>query len=250
MRENSKLILMIGLAGSGKSTYARRLWQKSPDTTLRVCMDEIIQMTSFYDFKPHLRPFYQLEERTIIVRGLTFGLDVIVDRTNLEASTRAYYIEIGKNIRKIANHLLSSLPDSTDLFGSNPRIDIETLLTTVSEEIEVSPIYTEAFSSAYQRYLQRGTDFLFKTGIPPDFKSLLKLLSNLKVIGVFLDVPFEVCLKRRLKSPDRLFRESVRSINWREVLEKMIVRLERPSLDEGFDNLIFLNESFEPVPDE
>ena len=250
MREHSRLILMIGLAGSGKSTYARRLWQESPDTTLRVCMDEIIQMTSFYDFKPHLRPFYQLEERTILVRGLTFGLDVIVDRTNLEATTRAYYIEIGKNVRKMANHLLSSLPDSTDLFGSNPHIDIESILKNLSDEAQIPALYMEAFSSAYRRYVQQGADLLFKTGLPPDFKSLLKLLSKLRITGVFLDVPFEVCLKRRLKSPDRLLRESIRSINWREVLEKMVVRLERPSMDEGFDDLIFLNENFEPVIDE
>jgi len=242
--KNSRLILLIGYIGAGKSTYSQQLWQESPQTTLRVCMDEIIQMASFYDYQPNLRSFYRGEEAHMILRGLALGLDVIVDRTNLEAQTRAVYIRMGQTVRSIAQHLLEDLA-SPDLFGVSRPLHLERRIVELTQNLDDGMLYQQAFLYAYQQYAWSSSPTLFSSPMPRTYRELLNRVAHLRIIGVHFDVPPEVCLQRRISAEDRFLRERVRTIDWREVLEKMIRRFEPPSLDEGFDELWVLDERFE-----
>ena len=242
-QEGSRLILLIGYIGAGKSTYSQKLWKEAPETTLRVCMDEIIQMASFYDFQPALRSLYRGEEAHMILRGLALGLDVIVDRTNLERRTRATYLQMGRRLQELARLLLDTL-DSPDLFGSPPSQVVQQWIVEWTQDLEDGLLYQQALLYAYQQY-EWSSPPLFPSSLPQTYRDLLVKIAHLKIVGIHFDVPPDLCLKRRLEAEDRRLRERMRPIHWEKVLQDMIRRFEPPTLEEGFDELWILDENFE-----
>ena len=89
-----KIILLRGLPGSGKSTWARALIRKNPEQykrinkdDLRMMMDDDIWSSSNEKFILHIR-------NVIIAEALKSGKDVIVDDTNLHPKHEKYLSKV------------------------------------------------------------------------------------------------------------------------------------------------------------
>ncbi len=92
----SKLIIMVGNIGCGKSFLASKLAKKG---SVVVNMDTIQQSLAggeygLYDF--HKKKVYHAVELTAIETALDQGFDVVVDRTNIGKKIREKYIALGK----------------------------------------------------------------------------------------------------------------------------------------------------------
>lgn len=92
----SKLEILVGNIGSGKSLIAKKLANKG---SFVVSMDAIQQMASggeygSYDYKR--KDIYQRIEEEGIEQSLRHGISVCVDRTNMDAKRRKRFIDIGK----------------------------------------------------------------------------------------------------------------------------------------------------------
>lgn len=225
-----RLYILIGPIGAGKSTFARKMYLRNPDRTIRICLDDIIQMTSFYNYDPELDDFYRDIETSAIVKALLRGMDVIVDRTNLTRRHRERFIRIGKIMKDFAIKLTAVL-EQGDFFSKEEEI-LKKSIGRIVEEIDDDYIKNLLLSSLPE--ITGEMTVLFPHGA----KNPFKLLKKLKIIGVYFKTPYEICLERRLNDPLLSLREITRKINWKKVLDKMIQILELPSLEEGFDELI------------
>ena len=87
-----RIIVLVGLPGSGKSTYLRQLGTSglSSDATRRVLADDETDQTVHERVFQTLR--YLLRQRLSIGRAATY-----IDATNLTPEERAPYIGIGKS---------------------------------------------------------------------------------------------------------------------------------------------------------
>lgn len=95
-----KLVVLIGISGAGKSTYAHQEWEKDPLNTLVVNRDKVRELlfgfteesiSEYYkrDDISKLEKQVTLYEDTLIHDGLNLGKTVIVDATHL----RKEYLE-------------------------------------------------------------------------------------------------------------------------------------------------------------
>jgi adenylate kinase family enzyme len=252
MDEGLALWLLIGLIGCGKTTFSRKIWEKNPVGTLRICLDEIIQMMSFYAYDHKLTAFYGEAERVPIVKGLVNRKSVIVDRTNLVKSTREYMINIGRRVRETAHDLLQFLGRSeSDLFGRKSESEIALLLLQhVRDRLDRSPtpheqIINEAFLGLVERrsFFDRELDLFPDRITRENVKSHLERVADLRIHAVLFDVPAEICLDRRLNDPKNVFRNQVRDVDWSDVMKKMKMQMEPPEQSEGFDRIFVVDEN-------
>jgi len=238
--------LLIGLIGSGKTTFSRKLWAKDPENTIRVCLDDIIQMMSFYNYSLELKPLYGEFERIPIVKGLLYGYNVVVDRTNLTREIRAYFLHIPYKIRELASGLYDViLSEETGLFPGNR----ERLLQAVSSFLEKQRSdededIVNALLEIIEKKLDKAKEIpLFGEERIPGLLEHLDRLKKLNIVGVYFDIPPDICLERRLKDPMNKLREQTRRVDWKSVLDKMLMMLEVPSLEEGFDEILYVDET-------
>ena len=252
MDEPLALWLLIGLIGCGKTTFSKKIWEKDPVGTLRICLDEIIQMMSFYAYDRELTAFYGEAERIPIVRGLVNRKSVIVDRTNLIRSTREYMIGIGKTVRQSARDLLTLLQRfESDLFGRKAESEIALLLLRhVREGLDRSQtpheqIIHEAFLGLLERrsFFDRELDLFADRITREKLRPHLERVADLKIQAVLFDVPSEICLDRRLNDPKNVFRNQVRDVDWNEVMKRMQMQMEPPEKSEGFDRIFVVDEN-------
>lgn len=93
----SKLIVLVGNIGCGKSTEAARLAKETGAVVVN--MDSIQQMVSggvYGAYDVAKKELYQDIEHIAIKSALERGLDVVIDRTNMDKKRRARFIAIGK----------------------------------------------------------------------------------------------------------------------------------------------------------
>ena len=72
MDEGLALWLLIGLIGCGKTTFSRRIWEKNPVGTLRICLGEIIpeeRGTSGFGYDP----IFQVQDTDQTMAELTMA---------------------------------------------------------------------------------------------------------------------------------------------------------------------------------
>ena len=92
-----KLLILAGISGSGKSTYAHELWMSNPDRYVIVNRDKVRELLFGYteanvrmyyrDTLPKMGKFEKQVTRycdTLINDGLNHGKTVIIDATNLQ----------------------------------------------------------------------------------------------------------------------------------------------------------------------
>lgn len=243
--DRQRLWVLIGLAGSGKTTFSRRVWEENPGFTLRVCLDEIIQMTSFYKYDPALDFLYGDFEKTTIVKALASGLNVIVDRTNLTRGHRLYFLNIGKKVKNMADKLYKYLlSESATLWELKDKknLILKELQSMWEQGKGLETVIFDAFREVIMSYSEGESMTLFGKARIPSLEKHLKRVSNIEFVGVYFDVPPQVCLERRLKDPLNIVREQTQKVNWKKVLESMKKQLEIPSYKEGFNKLLYVNK--------
>ena len=87
-----KLTMMMGVPGSGKSTYAKRL---KDDRTVIVCKDSIREMLGGeYVFSKELEPLvHELADHSIM-QSLCYGFNVIIDETHITKERRMKVLDL------------------------------------------------------------------------------------------------------------------------------------------------------------
>ncbi|MER3397070.1 MAG: hypothetical protein C4315_03395 [Chloroflexota bacterium] len=91
-----KLYVLVGIPGSGKTTYARRYLSDK----WRVCMDDLRFMLSVEPYAEPLQPVV-IELEHIILERLLAGInsrfnDIVVDATSVTRERRRRYIELAR----------------------------------------------------------------------------------------------------------------------------------------------------------
>jgi hypothetical protein len=85
--------VLVGMIGSGKSTYARR---RADEGALVVCFDDLTAMLhAAYRYEQELRACYRQMEKSIATAALNAGRDVVVDRTHLTLEARDRWVDFG-----------------------------------------------------------------------------------------------------------------------------------------------------------
>lgn len=79
-----KLIITLGIPGSGKSTWAKQEAMNNPKTIIRVCRDDIRNMLGTY-WVPDRENVVTMIENSCVDVGLHKGYTVIIDATNFSS---------------------------------------------------------------------------------------------------------------------------------------------------------------------
>lgn len=87
--------LLVGMIGSGKSTYARR---RAKEGALVVSHDGLTAMLhAEYRYEQGLRACYRKMEEAIAVEAIIAGRDVVIDRTHLAKESRSRWVAFKNN---------------------------------------------------------------------------------------------------------------------------------------------------------
>jgi predicted kinase len=89
------LILLVGVPGSGKSTWAYR----NAQSAIVVSQDDLIDAITPSGFDRSARPIYAAAEEAIARSALSAGRAVIIDRTNRTRSLRRRWLTIAREAR-------------------------------------------------------------------------------------------------------------------------------------------------------
>jgi adenylate kinase family enzyme len=94
--------VLVGMIGSGKSTYARKL---AKDGWVIVSHDDLTEaFHGEYRYEQELRPFYMGAMLAIAMSALKNGRSVVVDRTHLTKESRAVWVNAAKKAtRRFSN---------------------------------------------------------------------------------------------------------------------------------------------------
>ena len=232
--ERPILWIPVGVVGAGKTTFALRLWKLAPHSFLRVSLDDIIQMMSFYGYQKHLSFLYGSLEETSILKGITRGYQVYVDRTNLTRDIRERFINIVKKIESLAGETLK-IWESASEAGIDPREEVALYLSQSTEEPEFG--FESELKGCLKEILVGPS---YPTLLPEptsreDPREHLLNLTRVEKVVIYFEIDPDLALKRRLKDPYAPLREVTgRKIDWEEVLQKMLSYLTIPRKDEGF----------------
>jgi hypothetical protein len=119
-----KLEVLIGMIGSGKSTYAR---SRAAEGAMIVCHDDLTEMLhGQYRYEPGLKPVYRNMMIDLAWHALMEGRDVVVDRTHLTRESRALWVETvgswnGRHIRPRADLIAVTFPVENPLTHAGRR---------------------------------------------------------------------------------------------------------------------------------
>lgn len=90
------LEVLVGMIGSGKSTYARH---RASAGAVVVCHDSIVQtLHPGAKYNSLLKPAYHALEYVAAKTAILCGNRVVIDRTNLTRASRERWIELGKEL--------------------------------------------------------------------------------------------------------------------------------------------------------
>jgi len=89
LNSNQELVILRGLQGSGKTTFAHNWVAEDPDWRFRVNRDDIRKSAynMFWGLSHHMEGTISLAEEAQAIAALKAGLSVIIDATNLRART-------------------------------------------------------------------------------------------------------------------------------------------------------------------
>lgn len=95
-----KIIETVGLSGSGKSTWAKKMVQDNPGKYKRVNKDDLRAMLDVSKWSKSNEKFVKQVRDNIILEALKSGYSVIVDDTNLNKAHNERYKELAKQFAK------------------------------------------------------------------------------------------------------------------------------------------------------
>lgn len=157
LNSNQELVLLRGLQGSGKTTFAHEWVAQDPDWRFRVNRDDIRKSAynMYWGLSHHMEGTISLAEAAQAEAALNAGLSVIIDATNLRARTvKDWYAVANKLGVKVRVHdLLTPLEEcivndmkrdkkvGEDVIRNyNDRFFQKGKLPPVPENIEVEPL--------------------------------------------------------------------------------------------------------------
>jgi predicted kinase len=91
-----KIIVTVGLPGSGKSTWARKQCALHPETLVRVCRDDIRNMMGTYWVPSRENLVTKVENASVDV-SIQKGYSIIVDATNFKSINK--WQQLAKEIK-------------------------------------------------------------------------------------------------------------------------------------------------------
>lgn len=92
-----ELILVKGLPGSGKSTWAKALMESKPNVYKRVCKDSLRAMLDFDAFTGKSEDYILKTRDNLIIQALQNSFSVIIDDTNLNPIHETHIRQLVKN---------------------------------------------------------------------------------------------------------------------------------------------------------
>ncbi len=248
--DRAVLWIMVGVIGSGKTTLCREVWKQSQRPLLRICLDDIVQMLSFYSYEQEMKLLYADMERLPMVKGLTSGCSVIIDRTSLTREIRERFLSVGRKVRAMA----ADLRDKAETDRSRNLVYEEQLEKYLERRFPLyqgreDALYIEAFRELMdRRAASGGAGSLFpeesEPGITADLVQHMEEVAGLSMVAVYYDVDIDKCLKRRKEDPAAASRNVVRKVDWDRVMEEMTAVLEPPRKEEGFDAVFKIGEGW------
>jgi len=115
LNSNQELVILRGLQGSGKTTFAHEWVAQDPDWRFRVNRDDIRKSAynKFWGLSHHMEGTISLAETAQAEAALNAGLSVVIDATNLKARTvKEWYVVANKVGVKVRVHdLLTPLEE-------------------------------------------------------------------------------------------------------------------------------------------
>ncbi|MBL7816864.1 MAG: AAA family ATPase [Saprospiraceae bacterium] len=98
-----KVIMMRGLPGSGKSTYAKQLVAEAPNTYKRINRDDLRAMFDNSHYSKGNEKFVKQVRDVLIIKALEEGKHVIVDDTNLSGTNETRIRQLVQEFNKMHN---------------------------------------------------------------------------------------------------------------------------------------------------
>ncbi len=135
----AKIILLKGLPGSGKSTWARQYVNENQGKVKRINKDDLRGMLDNNYWESNNEKFIIHIRNVIIIEALKLGKDVIVDDTNLHPKHEKY-------LAKLANQHHATLEIKTFF-----DISIEECIARDAKR--PLPVGEKSIREMYQRYL-------------------------------------------------------------------------------------------------
>jgi predicted kinase len=102
-----KVIIMRGLPGSGKSTYAKQLVAEAPNTYKRINRDDLRAMFDNSHLSKGNEKFVKQVRDILIIKALEEGKHVIVDDTNLSSTNETRIRQLVQEFNKQHNDTVS-----------------------------------------------------------------------------------------------------------------------------------------------
>lgn len=146
-----RFYLMVGVQGSGKTTYA----QKYLPQALRVCLDDLRLMLTGVAFEPRYEPIVMVVAEAILhallPRAHQWQRDVLLDATNVTAERRRPYVRLARqyDLEPIAVYLACDLATALKRNGSRPNPVPQEAIHRFYEQLE-PPTKAEGFAQVLE----------------------------------------------------------------------------------------------------
>ncbi|GAB4333467.1 MAG: hypothetical protein OHK0038_09640 [Flammeovirgaceae bacterium] len=152
-KENLKVIILVGISGSGKSTWAINYLRKNPET-VRINRDDLrMMLTNSPVCEPIIEDMITEIQDHTIMKALYYKQNVLVDNTNLKTK----YIE----------HIIQLVRNKADVEFMVFSMPVEKCIERDSQRIQ--KVGEEVIRKQYEQFIELTEKFLFQkiTKTPP-----------------------------------------------------------------------------------
>lgn len=94
----NRLIICRGLPASGKTTWAKEWVMEDPEHRVRINLDDIRSMLGKY-WVPAREPVVSAIQQEAILAAMNFGVDIVIDNTNLNRKVVDAYVKVAKKFK-------------------------------------------------------------------------------------------------------------------------------------------------------
>lgn len=99
----NRLIICRGLPASGKTTWAKEWVMRDPKHRVRINQDDIRSMLGKY-WVPAREPIVGTIQQKAILTAMNFGVDIVIDNTNLNKKVVDDYIKVANKFKYIVEY--------------------------------------------------------------------------------------------------------------------------------------------------
>lgn len=99
----NRLIICRGLPASGKTTWAKEWVMEDPEHRVRINQDDIRSMLGKY-WVPAREPVVSAIQQEAILAAMNFGVDIVIDNTNLNKKVVDAYVKVANKFKYIVEY--------------------------------------------------------------------------------------------------------------------------------------------------